>query len=186
MFPSVGRVHFRKSEISQDVPKMAFVSEPHDYTAVTEKNISKDDIDIVGRIMSMGILHMAYATTGDMCTAGAARIEGTVLQELLSKGALEKKEIRLGQLVSPKGSRRRIRMAIQYAIDKGFPSGTLMHKGNTMKFTEEGFREWGYTLAREEFAEQTEAEADLSEGRSRKGKVVMKDRSRTICSSRCS
>ena len=84
------------SEISQDVPKVAFVSEPQDYRAVTGKNISKDEIDIVGRIMSMGTLHKAYAATGAICTAGAAKIEGTVLNELLGKGILEAKEIRLG------------------------------------------------------------------------------------------
>jgi hypothetical protein len=84
------------SEISQDVPKMAFVNEPQDYKAVTGENIRKDDIDIVGRIMSMGTLHKAYAATGAICTTGAAKIEGTVLHELLSKGALEASEIRLG------------------------------------------------------------------------------------------
>jgi 2-methylaconitate cis-trans-isomerase PrpF len=84
------------SEISQDVPKMAFVSEPQDYTAVTGKNIRKDDIDMVARIMSMGTLHKAYAATGAICTTGAAKIEGTVLHELLSKEALETSEIRLG------------------------------------------------------------------------------------------
>ncbi len=84
------------SEISQDVPKMAFVSEPQDYRAVTGRHISKDEVDIVGRIMSMGTLHKAYAATGAICTAGAAEIEGTVLHELLGKGALETKEIRLG------------------------------------------------------------------------------------------
>ncbi len=78
--------------------------------------------------------------------------------------------------VSPKGSRRLIRMAIEYAIDNGFPSVTLMHKGNIMKYTEGGFREWGYTLAREEFAQQTIAEADLPPGHAPEGKVVIKDR----------
>jgi isocitrate dehydrogenase len=78
--------------------------------------------------------------------------------------------------VSPEGSRRLIRKAIQYAIDNGFPSVTLMHKGNIMKFTEGGFREWGYKLAGEEFAEQTVAEADLSGGRMAEGKVIIKDR----------
>lgn len=78
--------------------------------------------------------------------------------------------------VSPKGSRRLIRKAVQYAIDNGFPSVTLMHKGNIMKFTEGGFREWGYNLAREEFAAQTVAEADLSGGRTAEGKVIIRDR----------
>jgi isocitrate dehydrogenase len=78
--------------------------------------------------------------------------------------------------VSPEGSRRLIRKAIQYAIENGFPSVTLMHKGNIMKFTEGGFREWGYTLTREEFGEQTIAEADLAAGNTPEGKLVIKDR----------
>ena len=84
------------SEISQDVPKMAFVSEPQDYRTVTGGEIRRDEIDVVGRIMSMGTLHKAYAATGAICTTGAAKIEGTVLHELLSKEALEASEIRLG------------------------------------------------------------------------------------------
>jgi len=47
------------------------------------------------------------------------------------------------------GSKRLVRRAIQYAIDKGKKSVTLMHKGNIMKFTEGAFREWGYEVARE-------------------------------------
>lgn len=78
--------------------------------------------------------------------------------------------------VSPEGSRRLIRKAVQYAMDNGFPSVTLMHKGNIMKFTEGGFREWGYKLAREEFAGRTVAEVDLSGGRTAEGKVIIKDR----------
>jgi 2-methylaconitate cis-trans-isomerase PrpF len=84
------------SEISQDVPKIAFVSEPQDYIAVTGKDIRKGEIDMVGRIMSMGTLHKAYAATGAICTTGAAKIEGTVVHELLGKGSLEAQEIRLG------------------------------------------------------------------------------------------
>ena len=53
--------------------------------------------------------------------------------------------------VSPDGSKRLIRAAIQYAIDNGRKSVTLVHKGNIMKFTEGGFRAWGYELAKEEF-----------------------------------
>jgi len=99
----------------------------------------------------------------------------TFLRESLGEDTPEESAIGI-KPVSPKGSRRLIRMAIQYAIDNGFPSVTLMHKGNIMKFTEGGFREWGYTLAREEFAEQTVAEADLPVGRLPEGKVVIKDR----------
>ena len=53
--------------------------------------------------------------------------------------------------VSSEGTKRLVRRAIQYAIDNNRPSVTLVHKGNIMKFTEGGFKEWGYELAREAF-----------------------------------
>lgn len=53
--------------------------------------------------------------------------------------------------VSREGSERLIRSAINYAIENNRPSVTLVHKGNIMKFTEGGFRDWGYELARKEF-----------------------------------
>jgi isocitrate dehydrogenase len=53
--------------------------------------------------------------------------------------------------VSREGSERLIRAAIRYAIEHDLPSITLVHKGNIMKFTEGGFRDWGYQLARTEF-----------------------------------
>lgn len=53
--------------------------------------------------------------------------------------------------ISREGTRRLVRAAIQYAIDTNRPSVTFVHKGNIMKFTEGGFRDWGYELAHEEF-----------------------------------
>ena len=53
--------------------------------------------------------------------------------------------------VSREGTQRLVRKAIQYAIDNDKPSVTLVHKGNIMKFTEGGFRDWGYELAAQEF-----------------------------------
>ncbi|MDO5470600.1 MAG: NADP-dependent isocitrate dehydrogenase [Akkermansia sp.] len=53
--------------------------------------------------------------------------------------------------VSREGTERLVRSAIQYAIETGRPSVTLVHKGNIMKFTEGGFRDWGYELAKREF-----------------------------------
>ena len=53
--------------------------------------------------------------------------------------------------VSREGTFRLVRKAIQYAIDNDKPSMTLVHKGNIMKFTEGGFRDWGYELAQKEF-----------------------------------
>ena len=53
--------------------------------------------------------------------------------------------------VSREGTQRLVRKAIQYAIDNDRPSVTIVHKGNIMKFTEGGFRDWGYELAQKEF-----------------------------------
>jgi isocitrate dehydrogenase len=53
--------------------------------------------------------------------------------------------------VSREGTERLVRKAIQYAIDNRRRSVTLVHKGNIMKFTEGGFRDWGYALAKREF-----------------------------------
>ena len=53
--------------------------------------------------------------------------------------------------ISEEGSKRLIRSAIEYALAQKYESVTLVHKGNIMKFTEGGFRDWGYALAREEY-----------------------------------
>lgn len=56
--------------------------------------------------------------------------------------------------VSREGTERLVHKAIQYAIDNDKPSVTLVHKGNIMKYTEGGFRDWGYALAQREFGAQ--------------------------------
>ncbi len=78
--------------------------------------------------------------------------------------------------ISPGGSKRLVRMAIEFAIEHHLPSVTLMHKGNIMKFTEGGFCRWGYDVAREEFPEQTIFEEELRGGGDPQGRVVIKDR----------
>ena len=81
--------------------------------------------------------------------------------------------------ISPFGSKRLVRKAIQYAIDNNKDSVTLVHKGNIQKFTEGAFRKWGYELAAEEFAEETITEAELwdkYDGKQPQGKIVIRDR----------
>jgi isocitrate dehydrogenase len=81
--------------------------------------------------------------------------------------------------ISEFGTKRLVRKAIQYALDTGRDSVTLVHKGNIMKFTEGAFRNWGYELAADEFAESTISEAALWEehnGRVPEGRIVIKDR----------
>lgn len=76
--------------------------------------------------------------------------------------------------ISPLGSKRITRRALQYAIDKNRQSVTLVHKGNIMKYTEGAFKDWGYELARDEFSEQVIAENDMNDNHH--GKIVIKDR----------
>ncbi len=81
--------------------------------------------------------------------------------------------------ISPKGTKRLVRSAINYAIDNGRRNVTLMHKGNIMKFTEGAFRNWGYELAKEEFADVLITEDELwdnHDGQQPEGKIVIKDR----------
>jgi len=81
--------------------------------------------------------------------------------------------------ISRFGTRRLVRMAIEYALEHKKESVTIVHKGNIMKFTEGAFRSWGYEVAQEEFNEKTITEAELWEkynGKIPSDKVVIKDR----------
>ena len=81
--------------------------------------------------------------------------------------------------MSETGTKNLVRKAIQFAIDSGRRSVTLMHKGNIMKFTEGAFRTWGYEVARDEFPEATVSEDVLwsqHEGVLPEGRILIKDR----------
>jgi isocitrate dehydrogenase len=80
--------------------------------------------------------------------------------------------------MSPFGSKRLVRKAIQYAIDRKRKSVTLVHKGNIMKYTEGAFKDWGYALAREEFGDVTISWDEVErkhDGVVPPGKIVMQD-----------
>src|SRR5665213_1654438 len=94
-----------------------------------------------------------------------------------------KQKIREGSAIgikpmSPFGSKRLVKMAIEYALKKNKKSVTLMHKGNIMKFTEGGFRDWGYEIARDEFKNLVISEGDLNKAgaAARADAVIIKDR----------
>lgn len=81
--------------------------------------------------------------------------------------------------ISRSATQRLVRRAIYYALDNQRPSVTLVHKGNIMKYTEGAFRDWGYELARDEFANGVITEQELAQkfaGNCPPGKVVIKDR----------
>ncbi len=81
--------------------------------------------------------------------------------------------------ISAFGTKRLVRKAIQYALDRGYPSVTLVHKGNIQKFTEGAFRKWGYEVAAAEFSDVTVSEDDLwakYDGKQPEGTILIKDR----------
>jgi isocitrate dehydrogenase len=80
--------------------------------------------------------------------------------------------------VSAFGSKRLVRAAIEYAIERERKSVTLVHKGNIQKFTEGAFTRWGYEVARDEFPEQTISWDDVAEkhgGKVPEGKILIQD-----------
>lgn len=77
--------------------------------------------------------------------------------------------------VSVDGSKRLIRKAIQYAIDNNRRSVTITHKGNIMKFTEGGFRDWGYQLAKDEFGAQPIDGGPWCKLDAKYGDIIIKD-----------
>lgn len=80
--------------------------------------------------------------------------------------------------VSEFGSKRLVRAAIQYAIERGRKSVTLVHKGNIQKFTEGAFQKWGYELAAEEFPNETISWDEVEKnhgGKVPEGKILIQD-----------
>jgi isocitrate dehydrogenase len=82
------------------------------------------------------------------------------------------------KVATESGSKRLIRRALRYAIDKGRRNVTLVHKGNIMKFTEGAFRAWGYEVAAELEGKVITEETlyEKYDGRTPEGKIVIKDR----------
>ena len=81
--------------------------------------------------------------------------------------------------ISSFGSKRLVRKAIEYAIERGKSSVTLVHKGNIMKFTEGAFRNWGYEVATQEYRDHVVTEDELwdeHDGNLPAGKILIKDR----------
>lgn len=108
--------------------------------------------------------------------------EALKLIEILSNefGVRIRKDSGIGvKPISEFATKRLVRMAIRYAVENKRESVTLVHKGNIMKFTEGAFRDWGYEVAREEFADFCITEDELYSkynGKKPEGKIVVKDR----------
>jgi isocitrate dehydrogenase len=78
--------------------------------------------------------------------------------------------------MSETGTKRLVRMAIQFALANHRRVVTLVHKGNIMKFTEGAFRDWGYEVAKAEFRDRIVTEDEVWNGASAEGKLLINDR----------
>src|SRR3954452_9730070 len=108
--------------------------------------------------------------------------EAAKLIEFLNKDMLQggKKQVRLDsgvgiKPISVSGTKRLVRMAIQFALASGRKSVTLVHKGNIQKFTEGAFRKWGYELATQEFRDKvvTERESWVLDNKDKKPNLTV-------------
>jgi len=117
-------------------------------------------------------------------TADAMKVIEFINREMLKGG---KKSIRLDSGVGIKpisvtGTKRLVRMAIQFALESGRRTVTLVHKGNIQKFTEGAFRKWGYEIAIQEFRDQvvTERESWIIDNKDRNPNISNEDNAHLI------
>jgi len=115
--------------------------------------------------------------------------EAAKLIEFLNKDMLKggKKQVRLDsgvgiKPISVSGTKRLVRMAIQFALESGRKTVTLVHKGNIQKFTEGAFRKWGYELATQEFRPHviTERESWIVDNKDRKPSISVEENANLI------
>ncbi len=126
-------------------------------------------------------MHIFRENTEDIY-AGIEFMNGTPEADKIKKFLIEEmgvKNIRFPESssigikpVSKEGTERLVRAALNYTIERGLPSLTIVHKGNIMKFTEGAFKTWGYELARREFGDKTFTWAEYDEIVASQGKEV--------------
>ena len=108
-----------------------------------------------------------------MSTKEAGKVIDFLEREL---GVKVRKDSGIGiKPISEFATKRLVRKAINYTLENGRKSVTLVHKGNIMKYTEGAFKDWGYEVASEEFKDKTIPESEV-DGDVLEGKIVIKDR----------
>jgi isocitrate dehydrogenase len=113
-------------------------------------------------------------------TEAVEKMKQFVEEEMGNTGVIHEGPVGIGvKPITEFGTKRLVRQAIEYALERDRDSVTLVHKGNIMKFTEGAFRDWGYELAAEEFGDVTVTEDELwdeYDGELPEDKLLIKDR----------
>ncbi len=133
------------------VDMVIFRENTEDIYAGIEMKAGSEDADIV-----LKFLKKSFPKAFDKIRFGTAQKVKDYAKDARLKDADKDVMVGIGiKPVSKMGTERLVRSAIEYAIEHKRKSLTIVHKGNIMKFTEGGFRDWGYALAEAEFPEQT-------------------------------
>jgi methylitaconate Delta-isomerase len=85
-----------RAETMRAIPKLYMIHPPADYTDLNGRLVRADDVNVIGRGLSMGVPHEAYAATAAVCTAAAALLPGTLVQEMLRLDHVRPAHIRIG------------------------------------------------------------------------------------------
>ncbi len=102
------------------LPFIVIISKPQDYTCFTGKRMKAEDIDLVARLSTMGMINKTYAGSGTVCTGAAARIKGSVVYEALTEKSKNNSTIQIGH------SAGKIPVTAEATIDKD--GNTVMQK----------------------------------------------------------
>ncbi len=109
-------------------------------------------------------------------TAEAKKIVSWLINEMGVKKVRFPESSSIGiKPVSEEGTKRLVRAAIKYALERKRKSVTIVHKGNIMKYTEGGFRDWGYEVAKSEFRDSVVTWDEVQQGAKADGKLLIKD-----------
>ena len=123
------------STSSQAVPKIAVVSAPSAYHTMSGELIDHSQMDLMIRCLSMGVLHKALPGTGAVCAAGAAKISGSVVNEVLAPGAMNEAILRFGNpsglieagsIIEQNGSSNHYREAIIFRTARRIMEGNVL------------------------------------------------------------
>ncbi len=109
-------------------------------------------------------------------TAEAKKIVSWLINEMGVKKVRFPESSSIGiKPVSEEGTKRLVRAAIKYALERKRKSVTIVHKGNIMKYTEGGFRDWGYEVAKSDFRDSVVTWDEVQQGAKADGKLLIKD-----------
>lgn len=152
--PTGGGIRSLNVAMRQDLDLFACVRPVKWFKGVPSPMIKPEDVDMV--IFRENTEDIYAGIEWPAGSAEAQKFEKFLIEEMGVKNIRFPGDSAYGvKPVSSAGTKRLVRAAILHALEHNLPSVTLVHKGNIMKYTEGGFKKWGYEVARNEFGDKT-------------------------------